>query len=105
MPSERPETLDELDSAVRIAVYAAFVEHFQAPDVRSLATSLHRSVADIQDSLRRLAAAHILVLDDDLRIRMAMPFSGVPTPFRVATASGAWFANCAWDALGIPAAL
>jgi hypothetical protein len=36
---------------------------------------------------------------------MAMPFSAVPTPFRVTTAEGAWFANCAWDALGIPAAL
>ena len=36
---------------------------------------------------------------------MAPPFSGVPTQ-HVVTADGvSYFANCAWDALGIPAAL
>lgn len=32
-----------------------------------------------------------------------MPFSAVTTPFRVTSASGQWWANCAWDAFGIPA--
>ena len=36
---------------------------------------------------------------------MANPFSAVPTPHRV-YADGRWcFANCAWDAFGISAAL
>ena len=36
---------------------------------------------------------------------MAPPFSGVETPFRVKVQDKVYFANCAWDALGIPAAL
>ena len=36
---------------------------------------------------------------------MANPFSAVPTPHRVHAAGAAWYANCAWDAFGICAAL
>ena len=50
--------------------------------------------------------AHALVLDADSgEIRMANPFSAVPTPFRVRTADRQWYANCAWDAFGVCAAL
>ena len=38
-------------------------------------------------------------------IRMANPFSAVPTAFRVSAAGRWWYANCAWDAFGICAAL
>ena len=38
-------------------------------------------------------------------IRMANPFSAVPTPYRVVAAGRSWYANCAWDAFGICAAL
>ena len=54
----------------------------------------------------RVAAAHALVLDAATReIRMANPFSAVPTPHRVEAASQTWYANCGWDAFGICAAL
>ncbi len=36
---------------------------------------------------------------------MAMPFSATPTQFRVTAGERAWWANCAWDALGISAML
>ena len=36
---------------------------------------------------------------------MANPFSAVPTAYRVQAAGRWWFANCAWDAFGILAAL
>ena len=36
---------------------------------------------------------------------MAHPFSAVPTPFPVQTAERSYWANCAWDALAIPALL
>ena len=36
---------------------------------------------------------------------MANPFSGVETPFTVRANGKTYFANCAWDSLGIPAAL
>ena len=31
-----------------------------------------------------------------------MPFSSVPTPFAIEGGGRSWFANCAWDAFGIP---
>ena len=36
---------------------------------------------------------------------MAPPFSGVPTQHRVKSGGIEYFANCAWDSLGIVAAL
>ena len=36
---------------------------------------------------------------------MLNPFSVVETPHRVDAGGRSWFANCAWDALGIPGAL
>jgi hypothetical protein len=42
---------------------------------------------------------------DRTEIRMANPFSAVPTPYRVEAGGGSWYGNCAWDAFGIPAAL
>ena len=42
---------------------------------------------------------------DTHEILMANPFSGVATPFKVHANGRTYFANCAWDSLGIPAAL
>ena len=36
---------------------------------------------------------------------MANPFSALPTKFRMQVGQVAYWANCAWDMLGIPAAL
>ncbi len=36
---------------------------------------------------------------------MALPFSAIPTDHVVHSGARRWFANCAWDALAIPAAL
>ena len=38
-------------------------------------------------------------------IRMANPFSAVPTAYRVHADGRWWYANCAWDAFGICSAL
>jgi hypothetical protein len=59
----------------------------------------------VQAAWRRLHDAHALVLDPGGGLRMANPFSAVPTPFRVEAAGRSWYANCAWDAFGICAAL
>ena len=60
----------------------------------------------MRDGWTRLHAAHALVLDDaGTEIRMANPFSAVPTAFWVHADGRVWFANCAWDAFGICAAL
>jgi len=53
--------------------------------------------------MERLHFGHAIVLDAQTREPwMALPFSAVPTPFAVEGAGRSWFANCAWDAFGIP---
>jgi hypothetical protein len=61
---------------------------------------------DVLAAWRRLHEAHALVLEaGGDALRMANPFSAVPTAHRVRAAGRWWYANCAWDALGICAAL
>ncbi|MEA2723849.1 MAG: hypothetical protein QOH59_1620 [Gemmatimonadales bacterium] len=96
----------ELDSQVRLSVYHHFVRSGLAPTTRDVGEELGAPPAAIADSFERLAAAHVLVLDPVTRsLWMAMPFSAVPTAFRVRSSTGEWWANCAWDALGISAML
>ena len=38
-------------------------------------------------------------------VRMSKPFSAVPTTYRVFADDRWWYANCAWDAFGVCAAL
>jgi len=96
----------ELDGKVRLSVYRYFVRHGLAPAVHEISDEVGVAPAAIVASLERLAAGHVLVLDPATRrLWMAMPFSAVPTAFRVRTPGGGWWANCAWDALGISAML
>ena len=89
--------MDERDLALRNLVYRRFVQLGRAPGRAELGDN---------DGLRRLDAEHALVLDEASgEIRMANPFSAVPTPYRVEAGGKSWYANCAWDAFGIPAAL
>ena len=63
-------------------------------------------VDEVRSAWRRLHDQHALVLDPSgEEIRMANPFSAVPTAYRVEAAGRSWFGNCAWDAFGILAAL
>ena len=55
--------------------------------------------------LAALEAAHAVVLDDAGAIAFANPFATGPAPFRVQTAAQTLYAICAWDALGVLAAL
>ena len=99
--------MDELDLRVRNHVYACIAGEGRAPHAAGLARDLALSDEETEASLRRLHDAHALVLEpgDPPRVRMANPFSAVPTPHRVAARGRWWYANCAWDAFGILAAL
>jgi Alkylmercury lyase len=95
--------IDPDDLHVRQHVYGRFVELGRAPTLGELEQELGPNVGG---ALRRLDDAHALVLDPATgELRMANPFSAVPTPHRVEAAGRSWYANCAWDAFGIPAAL
>ena len=98
--------MDEHDRTIRNLTYARFVALGRAPTPEEVAVGGGPSQAEILASWRRLHDEHALVLDPSGdEIWMANPFSGVPTPYRVHADGRWWFANCAWDAFGICAAL
>ncbi|MEO5576633.1 MAG: organomercurial lyase [Gaiellaceae bacterium] len=98
--------MDELDLRIRNHVYASFVEDGRARTPEEVAAALGLAEGEVAAAYRRLDDAHALVLEPaSTEILMLNPFSTVETQHRVETGGRAWFANCAWDALGIPAAL
>jgi hypothetical protein len=104
-----PGTLPEMDAAdieLRSLTYQLFVEHGRAPTAEQVAAAAGGTVDDVQRGWRRLHDAHALVLNGaGTELRMANPFSAVPTAYRVQSGGRWWYANCAWDAFGICAAL
>lgn len=100
------EAMDERDLEVRNVTYGMFVELGRAPTAGSVASTAGLTDPEVEESWRRLHDAHAVVLDPATsEIRMANPFSAVLTAYRVQAAGRSWYANCAWDALGICAAL
>ena len=96
----------DFDTRVKTAVYAWFARTSAGPAVGEMAEQLGCAAADVRSAYARLRANRVLLLEaDGETIRMAPPFSGVPTPHVVDVDGRSYFANCAWDALGIPAAL
>jgi hypothetical protein len=91
---------------VRNLTYAMFVDLGRAPTADEVASAAGLSGSDVVAIWRDLHRAHALVLNSATpEIRMASPFSAVSTAFRVYAAGRWWYGNCAWDALGICAAL
>lgn len=96
----------QFDRSVRRQVYDHILVHGEPPGADQVAAAVGYPPEDVRAAYRRLAEEHVLVLESDSgAIRMAMPFSGVPTRFRVSADGRSWWANCAWDALGIAVAL
>ena len=91
---------------VRNLTYRMFVELGRAPSIEEVAGAADLSGVEVQAAWRALHREHALVLSPGtVEIRMANPFSAVPTAHRVQAAGRWWYGNCAWDALGICAAL
>ena len=93
-------------TSVKLAVYQHFATTGAAPTPHDIAGSLGKTPNEVREAYTQLRANRVLLLESDgVTIRMAPPFSGVPTQHRVTVEDVKYFANCAWDALGIPAAL
>src|SRR5918999_6048952 len=98
--------MDERDLELRNRTYELFVERGRAPTADEVARAASVPVSDVVAGWLRLHDAHALVLSPaTTEIRMANPFSAVPTAYRVHAAGRWWYANCAWDAFGICGAL
>jgi hypothetical protein len=98
--------MDERDLELRTLTYSMFVELGRAPTAAEVAEAAGVAIDEGLSGWRRLHDQHALVLNSAMtEIRMANPFSAVPTAFRVQADGRWWYANCAWDAFGVCAAL
>jgi hypothetical protein len=94
------------DSSLRTAVYQFTLARGVPPSIAGLMDTLSAAEPDVRAGLQRLASARVVVLQPESgELLMVPPFSAVPTPFLVATRQYTAYANCAWDALGIPVML
>jgi hypothetical protein len=97
----------DFDTVVKLNIYQTIATTTQPPDAAAVATALGASFAEVQAAFQRLYQKRLLVLEpgDATKIRMAPPFSGIETQHIVRAGEKAYFANCAWDAFGVAAAL
>jgi hypothetical protein len=94
------------DTQTKLAIYRHFAETGQRPSLQVVAERVHADASIVRETYVRLRAQRVLVLEPDgVSIRMVSPFSGVPTQHVVIVDQTKYFANCAWDSFGIPAAL
>src|SRR3954471_6307252 len=98
---------DQLDTDVKLELYRITAERGRIPGAGELSEEMGLPRHDIVAAFARLHARRLLVPEpgDPARVRMAPPFSGVPTAFPVEAKGTRYYANCVWDAFGIPAAL
>ena len=94
-------------TSVKLAIYDTIATTTRVPTVSDIAQKLNAPLADVQSAFDELHKQRLLVPEpgDPARIRMAPPFSGVESTFRVTVRDKVYYAPCAWDSLGVPAAL
>jgi alkylmercury lyase-like protein len=93
-------------SDARLAVFELILQTGRVPLVAQVADRLSIAVDDVRTEFRRLQDIHAFALapaSDEILI--AHPFSAVPTAYVVRSGGLAFWANCAWDGLAIPAIL
>jgi hypothetical protein len=102
----RSTPADPVGRAVHQAILRAFAATGTPPAADRLAEIAATHGVEVTDVVARLHADDVIRLDADGGIRVAYPFSAVPTRHRVRLASGVQvYAMCAIDALGMPAML
>jgi hypothetical protein len=91
---------------VRRYIYDQIVQTSMAPSTAETAKALGRPEPDVDTAYHALAEARAIVLrPHSSTIWMAMPFANTQTAFTVISRGRAYYANCAWDAFGVPALL
>lgn len=97
---------DQVLWEIRAFIFSHFVDSTRPPSVRAIAQHFRLSEAEAYGLMVELHNRHAIYLDLEARhIRMANPFSGVPTAFHTIANGRSYTANCAWDSFGIAAAL
>ena len=99
---EGSEMTTNTDRDVRLALYEQLLATGVMPGAADLAARLNFPVAAVMGAFERVTSI-VPEPGDPARVRMAKPFSAVPTPFDVESGGRRWYGNCIWDALGIAA--
>jgi hypothetical protein len=98
--------ISEFDLQVRYQIYRLFADNCTAPSYQQVANLLNAENENARVSFHKLHERHMIFLESNTdSIRMANPFSAIPTRFKVTSGNKQWWANCAWDSVGIAAAL
>ena len=106
MTDQATSVTETVDREVRLHVFRQMGETAHMPTTDEIAAALSRPPLEVEASLHRLAASHLLVLaPGTANVWVAPPFCAVPTDFRVHALGRTYWGICIWDALGIPAAL
>ena len=97
----------DFDTTVKMNIYETIVRTARPPTTGDVSEALGAPLREVEAAFENLHKKRLLVPEpgDPSRIRMAPPFSGIETSFPVRAGEKLYYANCAWDALGIPAAL
>jgi len=98
------ESVEEALDATRIFIYAHVADVGIPPTSAEIAEHFQITPDEARQRVVSLGATKRIVSSGG-EIWMAGPFSALPTRFRVHGPSVSWWANCAWDMLGIPASL
>ena len=96
----------EFDREVRIAIARAIRTRGKVPTIAAIASDMKKDMATVDASFARMIERHVFIPRmDSNEIYTYNPFCADRTDFFVTAAGRVWFGICAWDALGIPAAL
>jgi hypothetical protein len=69
-----------LDTQTKLAIYRHLAETGQRPSLQVVAERVGANVSSVREAYVRLRTQRVLVLEPDaVSVRMAPPFSGVPT--------------------------
>lgn len=92
------------ETQTKLAIYRHFAETGQRPSLEAVAQRVRADVSSVREAYVQLRAQRVLVLEPDgVSIRMAPPFSGIPTQHVVIVDETKYFANCAWDSFALRA--
>jgi hypothetical protein len=98
--------ISRMTAETRVAIYRHLIDTGRAPTAAETAAQLGRDPTEVERAYTELAESRVITFGPSTRtIWMAHPFSATPTPYRVESGGISYWANCAWDALGIAAML
>src|SRR4051812_20077571 len=91
-------------STLRVFVYEELIDRGRMPTSDDIAARFSVTAQQVRQLLKGAQLGKTLLTHPTSgELLMAGPFGAAATPYRVTSGARLWWANCAWDALGIAA--